>query len=815
MSTLLYRIGMTSYRRPWRVIGVWLGLIAVIATALAAGTVRVSSEIRIQGTPAQQVLDELAVRMPAASGGQASIVFQAPEGDRVDSPAHAVGIARAVSDIYQIDRVIDPRAALAAHAGAGTDPTAGQAANPAANPAAAGAPGPLIVDGQPVPGVLVSGDGRVALLQVQFTQQIFELPAGTVDDVVAAAERGTAGTGIAVLSGATLGIPQILGVGEGVGVVVAAIVLLLTLASVVAAGLPLLTALTGVAVGVGGTYALSSVIELNSAAAVLALMLGLAVGMDYALFIVNRQRRGILDHGLTAHEAAGRAVGTAGSAVFFAGLTVIIALVALLVVNVTVLTSMALIAAATVGIAVLVALTLLPALMGLAGERICTPQERARARAHADQRDGATPAGQRGGATPADQRGGATPATAPGERWARLVIRHRYATIAAVVVLLGLVAVPMAGMRLGLPSGQSYNSDTPQRRSYDAVATSLGAGYNGPLLVVASATQPGTPIAPPALGQLTAELATLDGVSSVTPSGASDSGDTVVLAVIPTTGPTDPATEDLVRTIRADAPGYAQNLGVTVGVTGITAMAIDVSQRLADVLPRYLAVVLVLSLVVLLLVFRSVFVPIKATIGFLLSVLAAFGATTAVFQWGWLQGLLGIDATTPVLSFLPIITTGVLYGLAMDYEVFLVSSMRESYVHGHRGIDTAVQGFRQASRVVMGAAIIMTSVFTGFVFNHDPMIKQIGFALAFGILADAFVVRLTLVPAVMAMFGDNAWWLPRWLDRLLPNLDVEGDRLVNSLRAQQDRAPGAGALPDGPAPSAGADAAAGRHTARS
>ena len=766
MSTLLYRIGKNAFHRPWYAIGAWLVVLAVIVTALFAGTIRVSSEIRIDGTPAQEVLDELATRIPEASGGQASVVFQAPVGDRIDSPENAAALAAVIDDIYRIDHVIDPRALLAAQATAASPPdTSAEPTDPSVSPSdpeeTVARVGPLVVAGQPVPGVMVSSTGRVAMLQVQFTDQVFELPTGTLEAVMTTAEQAANGTGITVLSGATLGIPEILGVGESLGVGVAAIVLLITLGSLVAAGLPLLTAFTGVVIGVGGAYALSNVIQLNSAAAILALMLGLAVGIDYALFIVNRQRRLILDQGLSAHEATGRAVGTAGSAVFFAGLTVIIALVALLVVDITLLTMMALIAAATVAIAVLVALTLLPALMGLVGERVCTQGARTRHGRRMAHPHGSTLA----------------------ERWARLVVAHHYLAVGAAVVVLGVIALPMTGMHLGLPSGQSYDADTAQRQSYDAVAGSLGVGYNGPLLVVASSSHDGASISPDSVTRLTGALSGLDGVSAVVPSAASANGDTVALTIIPDAGPTDPSTEALVKAIRADSATYAQDLGVDVGVTGITAMAIDVSQRLADVLPAYLALVVGLSLIVLLLVFRSILVPLKATIGFLLSVLATFGATTAVFQWGWLQGFLGFDATSPVLSFLPIIATGVLYGLAMDYELFLVSSMRESYVHGHHGTETVVQGFRQASHVVAGAAIIMTSVFAGFVFNHDPMIKQIGFALAFGILIDAFVVRMTLVPAVMAMFGDKAWWLPRWLDRLIPTLDVEGEQLITSLRA--------------------------------
>ncbi|WP_149205481.1 MMPL family transporter [Actinotalea subterranea] len=759
MSTLLYRIGKTAFRRPWFLVGGWLLVLAVVLTVLSAGTIRVSSEVRMDGTPAQEVLDELATRLPEASGGQVSIVLQAPAGERLDAPANAAAVAAAVDAIFGADHVLDPRKLLAAQAEA-APPTGAQTAPGADQPE--GAPGPLLVGGQPVPGAMVSGDGRVAMLQVPFTDQIFELPPEAVDDVASAAEGAAAGTGIVVQSGATLGIPDLLGTGEVLGIVVAAIVLVISLGSLLAAGLPLLSALIGVAIGVGGAFALSNLIQMHSMSVVLALMLGLAVGIDYALFIVNRQRRLILDQHLNAHEAAGRAVGTAGSAVFFAGLTVIIALVALVVVDISLLTTMALVAAATVALAVLIALTLVPALMGLLGERICSPGARARHDRRVDTPHHATPA----------------------ERWGRLLIRHRYLAVGAVVAVTGVVALPMAGMHLGLPSGQNYDAGTSQRQTYDAVAESFGAGYNGPLLIVATSTTPEAPIDPNGVAGLVGSLSGIDGVAAVSPSGASANGDTVVLTLIPTTGPTDQRTQDLVQEIRTGAPTYAENLQVDVGVTGITAMSIDISERLGEVLPLYLAVVAGLSLLVLLLVFRSIIVPIKATVGFLLSILATFGATTAVFQWGWFKDLLGFDATTPVLSFLPIIVTGVLYGLAMDYEVFLVSSMRESYVHGHHGTETVVQGLQQASRVVAAAAVIMTSVFAGFVFSHDPMIKQIGFALSFGILADAFLVRMTLVPAVMAVFGDAAWKVPGWLDRMLPRLDIEGDRLITSLRAQ-------------------------------
>lgn len=767
MSTLLYRLGKAAHGKPWYFIAAWALLLAVIVGLLLANPARLSNEIRIDGTPAQEVIDQLADKLPDASGGQGIIAFQATHGERIDEGKNQTALLAAVDDIYGSAHVIDTRKALADELAKGPDSPLLQAAGAiaqadAAAPApAADAPLPLMVDGQPVPGVIVSADGTIALFQFVFDAQTFELPEGTVADTIKAAEQAVDGQHISVLPSQTmLQIPELLGVSELIGVLIAALALFLTLGSLLAAGLPLVTALTGVAIGVGGAFALSNLIPMHSLTVVLAIMLGLAVGIDYALFIVNRQRHLILDQHLTAREATGRAVGTAGSAVLFAGATVVIALLALIVVGIQLVTVMAITAAATVVLAVLCALTLLPALLGLVGERICSPKARLSAGT-----------GHEAGSSHRVARA-----------WAGFVTRHRFVAAGAALLIAGIIAVPVVGMSLGLPSGSSYSTDTPQRQSYDAVADSFGAGYNGPLIVVASDPD-GERINPADLAGLYRELGDLDGVETVGLGGLDANGTTAVFSLIPATGPTDARTTDLVENIRDHVGDYATQWNVDLGVTGFAALAIDISARLAAVLPLYLGVVVGLSLIVLLLVFRSIIVPIKATVGFLLSILATFGAMTAVFQWGWFQGPLGMDATAPVLSFLPVIITGVLYGLAMDYEVFLVSSMKEAHVHGRHGTDAVVHGFTIASRVVVAAAIIMTSVFAGFVFNGEPMIKQFGFALAIGILIDAFVVRLTLVPAIMTIFGDRAWWLPRWLDRILPDLDIEGDKLAQHLNA--------------------------------
>lgn len=766
MSTFLYRLGRTAYGRPWLFIAGWVAVLAAVVGGMAINGVSVSSEMKIEGTEAQTVLDRVADELPEASGGQASVVFTVPVGERLDTPERLAVLSSTVGEVYELERVVNPLDAAPSTAEQGAPGTPQENAPgdaPAGSDPAQAAPyQPLMVSGTPVPGVLVSSDGRVALFQFQFTVASTSLTDDDVSSVLEVVERAEQGTGMTVLPSDSLEALEIpVGIGEVIGLAVAALVLVLTLGSLTAAGLPLITALVGVGIGVGGAYTLSNVVEMNSATPVLGLMVGLAVGIDYALFVVNRQRRLILDHGLNAHEAAGRAVGTAGSAVFFAGLTVLIALTALTVIGIAVLSTMALVAASTVALAVLIALSLLPALLGLVGERICSDKARARRRAKVQ----------------AESHGVA-------DHWVRGVVRFRWPVIAGVAAILVVMAIPAASMNLGIPSGATANQDTAARQSYEAVSQSFGEGFNSPLLVTAEPTRAAGNVTPELTAKLIDELQDRDDIVLAAPVGVNEAGDLAVFSIIPTSGPDDESTSDLVTSLREPDHPIARDNQVQLGVTGFTAIRIDMSDKIASVLPLYLGIIIVLSILILTLVFRSVVVPLKATAGFLLSILATFGATTAVFQWGWLSGLFGVDTGGPLMSFMPIIVTGILYGLAMDYEVFLVSSMREAHIHGQAARQSVVHGFDQASRVVVAAAIIMVAVFSGFIFSHDIMIKQIGFALAAGILIDAFIVRLTLVPALMAVFDERAWWLPQWLDRLLPDLDIEGDRLLTMLNQQ-------------------------------
>ena len=584
--------------------------------------------MKIEGTESQKVLDQLTEELPAAAGGQASVVFTAPDAERLDTPDRLTVLMDTIGAIYEQEYVINP-ADLAAKAGAAADPSSESAADGASSsaslrcgyrrkPASRDAElpyGPLMVDGAPVPGVMLSSDGSIALFQFQFTVQQMSVPQEVIDSVLdslAAAENS--GTGIKALPSDTFVSKPAVGATEGIGIVIAAVVLVITLGSVVAAGLPLITALLGVGISVGGAYAFSKFIPMTDITPALALMVGLAVGIDYSLFIVNRQRRIMMDQGLSAREAASRAVGTAGSAVFFAGLTVIIALCGMLVIGIAFLSTMALVAAASVFVNVLIALTLLPAILGLVGERICSDKARAKSR------DNAHKANQ-----------------GSAHRWASGVVKQRWLVIFGVIVILGAVAIPVLDMRMGIPSGDTANLDTPARQSYEAIKKGFGEGYNAPLLLVAEPSDADGTISNESLGSLVQQLQTHEDVSIVTPMGVNETGDIAIISLIPNSGPTDEETKDLVRDLRDTSSDLLQGDDIKIGVTGFTAINIDMSAKLAEAFPIYVGIIGILSIIILLLVFRSIIVPVKATVGFLLSILATFGISTVVFQWGWLH----------------------------------------------------------------------------------------------------------------------------------------------------------------------------------
>jgi RND superfamily putative drug exporter len=732
MSTLLDRLGRAAYRHRALFSAAWVVVLAAVVTLFLTVGGEFDDEFTIPGSESQAALDQLSEASTAAAGASAQLVFIAPEGQAVTDPAFTQAIGAVVAAAGQVTDVAQVQ-----------DPFAGRA---------------------------VSADGRAALASVQYGVGQDGLAADAFDQLRAATAAGTdAGLQVAVGGNAFATGAVTVGPAELLGVLVAVVVLVLTFGSLLAAGMNLLIALVGVAIGLTGLLALSGAVTLSSTAPTLALMIGLAVGIDYTLFILSRHRSQ-LAAGMAAEESAGRATGTAGSAVVFAGLTVVIALAGLSVVGIPFLTVMGLGAAGTVLVAVLVALTLLPALLGFAGARL-TPGPGSRA--------------ARREAALAEHAG--TPARSGGARWARLVTRRPALTVAVTVIGLLVMAIPAFQLRLALPDASTAGEDTSERQAYDAVAEYFGPGVNGPLLVLvdgldpASAQQTAGAVAAAIGGAPSGESGALsgglDGVVHAAPQVLAN-GTTAIVQVVPESGPLDEATGALVADIRDLAPALEQRTGADIAVTGQTAVAIDVSDRLAGALVPFALIVVGLALVLLLLVFRSILVPVKAALGFLLSVGASFGAVVAVFQWGWLMDLFGVPATGPVISFMPILLMAVLFGLAMDYEVFLVSRMREEFVHGAAPRESVVAGMRHAARVVVAAALIMLAVFASFVTIEDVTVKAIAFGLAVGVLVDAFVVRMTLVPAVLALVGRAAWWLPRWLDRLLPDLDVEGARLT-------------------------------------
>ncbi|MEU0949802.1 MMPL family transporter [Streptomyces canus] len=730
MATFLYRLGRLAFRRRHFVALMWVALLTLAGVGAATAPAAGSTSFSIPGTEAQKAFDLLEQRFPGASadGATGRMVFKAPEGEKMTDAAHKATVAKTVRELRDGSEVVSVTDPFTTHA--------------------------------------VSEDSTVAYLSVKYDAPAVGLKDATRDALETAGDHArVSGLTVDVGGDALQAQPDAGGVGEAIGLVIAAVVLVITLGSMIAAGLPLLTAIIGVGIGVSTISVLAKALDLGTTTSTLAAMIGLAVGIDYALFIVSRYRSELAE-GRDREEAVGRATGTAGSAVVFAGLTVVIALAGLSVVNVPMLTKMGLAAAGTVVIAVLIALTMIPALLGYAGRKV-------------------RPAGEKSRKSAEKAAGSVEPAEPVkpnmGTRWASFVIRRPAAVLLLGVLGLGAVALPVSQLQLGLPDDGSQPTSTTQRRAYDLLSEGFGPGFNGPLMIVVDAKNSDDPKA--AADTVTDGIKGLKDVVTVTPASFNKAGDTATITVVPGSKPSSTQTEHLVHAIRDDVASKAD---ADVLVTGTTALNIDFSQKLSDALIPYLALVVGLAFLLLIVVFRSVLVPLKAALGFLLSVLAALGAVVAVFQWGWLGGLLGVEETGPIMSMMPIFMVGVVFGLAMDYEVFLVTRMREAYVHGESPSQAIVTGFKHSARVVVAAAVIMMAVFGGFISSGESMIKMIGFGLAVAVFFDAFVVRMAIVPAVLALLGHRAWWLPQWLDRALPNVDVEGEGLRTQAEKDAD-----------------------------
>jgi RND superfamily putative drug exporter len=781
VARLLARLGRFSARRPWLVIAGWVLALAAATGAFLVTGGQLASGFSIPNTPTQAVTDKLSAELDGVGGAVGTVVFQTDDGSAFTDEQRSA-IAAALGDVDGLDHVanvVDPFATAEQRAAQAQQLADGQTQLDAARAqlevqaALLPAPNPQITEGLAQLAaqqeqldlsttlfanassiVTVSADGATAMGAVVFDETLFDLdPTDRLAVSTELSEADIPGVELNFSSELTNSLGGLLGVGEIAGVLIAAVVLVIVFGALLPAVLPLLSSLVGVGVGVAGSLAFSGVVEMASVTPVLGVMLGLAVGIDYSLFIINRHRRQ-LRGGVSLRDSIPLANGTAGNAVVFAGSTVFIALLALNVTSIPFLGVMGTVGAVCVLIAVLVAVTLTPALLGLAGMRALPQRVRARI-GHPDH---------------------AVAAPKPMPTWRAIV-----SSVLAIGILL-VAAIPALSLRLGLPDGSSEAEDSTQYRAYTVIAEEFGAGRNGGLVVTA---EPGTAL------NVDDELAVLrlqveiedvlmaqNDVAAVAPVGVAADGGLLAFQVIPEDGPSSVSTEQLVADLRGLSPIPSDDNGsVDLGVAGQASGNIDISAALANALPTYLALVIGLSILIMVVVFRSLLVPLIATGGFLLSFFAALGAVTAIYQWGWFGAVFGVHDPGPVLNFAPIILVGVLFGLAMDYQLFIASGMREAYVHGASARAAVVAGVRGARAVVIAAAIIMISVFGGFMFSHLAMIRPLGFGMAVGVLFDAFVVRLVLMPALMHLLGRAAWWMPKWLDRILPDVDVEGASL--------------------------------------
>ncbi|QTV80102.1 MMPL family transporter [Microbacterium sp. NIBRBAC000506063] len=748
MSTLLSTLGRWSYKHPWRVLFGWLLTLALVgggALVLNSGT---DNTFSIPGTESQAGLEQLERSFPQVSGTNAQFIVVAAEGDRITDAAYREPIEEAVAELEGLEGAL-----------------------------AVTSPYDELIDG------MVNDEGTAAIVQLQFDGQATDVSEETtqeLSDAVAALTAALPDGAVTSLGGDlfAMSIPGIT-ITEAVGLVIALLVLIVTFRSFVVAGLPLLTAVLGVGISMAGIFAATAFATVSSTTPLLALMLGLAVGIDYALFIVARHQDQVRA-GMDPEESASRAVGTAGSAVVFAGITVVIALVGLGFAGIPFLTTMGIAASVAVAMAVLIAVTLTPALLGFLKGRVAGRPKRAKRRSKKARSDAA-------------ERPVAASDAPRINRWVRAVTKRPVVTSIAVVLGLGLLAIPAASLTLALPNAGVLPKGSEARQSYDLVAEHFGDGFNGPLILTGTIVTSTDPLT--LMQDIGDDIATLPGVAKVALAVPNETADTGIVQVIPTTAPDAPETADLVRELRAQHDRLLEEYGVDLKVTGFTAVAIDISDQLGAALLPFGIFVIGLSLVLLTIVFRSIWVPVTAAAGYLLSIVAAFGIVAAVFDWGILADALHVARTGPVISFMPIVLMGVLFGLAMDYQVFLVSRMREDYVHAVRSVPEPVEGqepvdrataraaairavqtgFSGSARVVTAAALIMFAVFVAFVPEGDSSLKPIALGLAAGIAVDAFVVRMTLIPALMAILGERAWRIPAWLERILPHVDIEGE----------------------------------------
>ena len=722
MSQLLYRWGRWSAKRPWSAIGAWV-LVSVLVVAASAGFGKqLDDSMAAPGTDSQAAADLLA-SADSGAGGLTAYVVATPSQDSetfVDARQARVGLDQLESALGDLPKVL------------GTTEE-------------------------------VSPDGRVALVRVQYPE-IGELAVSDLDALKAVLTQSMASSSLRLEAGGDLYFSfeqPPANVGEVIGLVVAAVILLVAFGSLLAAGLPLAVALFGLLVGASSLPLLGLLIDIPVWAPVMAAMVGLGVGIDYALFLLSRHRE-YLAAGVPVAESVGRAMATAGKAVVFAGGTVVVAILGLAFAGLPFVSAAGVGISAVVLVMVLAAITLLPALLGLAGHRLQTRGLLVRLR--------------RGRGHSADA------AVLRWSRWGAHVSRHAAAYAVAGTMLLLALAAPVLALRLGVPDQGSYPEARTERRAYDLVAEGFGPGATGPMVVAVEVSQDRSVVEP-----LVSALEADPGIASAVAAPVDATSDVAVIIAQPTTSPQDVATTRTLDRVRTEVlPTALASSPATAHVGGYTATMSDLSERVEERLPIFLVAVVAMSFLLLMVVFRSILVPLKAAVLNLLSVAAAYGVLVMVFQWGWAASLIGLESTVPIISFIPLFMFAILFGLSMDYEVFLLSRVREEYLRTGDNSYAVVRAIGVTARTISCGAAIMVSVFIGFGFGDDPVLKMLGLGLATAVFLDATLVRLVLVPATMKLLGDANWWLPAWLDRLLPKWDLDGAGDILSAHAEPD-----------------------------
>ncbi len=719
MTGALYGLARFCVRRRFVVAGVWLVLtIALVAVSHRLGD-NTNDNLSLPGTDSQQATDTLAKSFPDQANGTSPIVLRAYSG-KLTEAKYSTAVDEAAADVAKA-------------------PNVASVVNPL-TPAGASA---------------LSKDKSTGYLSVTLAVPPGELSVGDVQTIIDAANPAKQ-AGLEVETGGQLGqkvSKPSTESSELIGIVAAMVILTFAFGTIVSMLLPILNAIVALLLSLAVIRMLGHVTTVPSVAPTLATMIGLGVGIDYALFIVTRHFRGLQDgHGFD--ESIARATATSGGAVFFAGGTVTIALVSLAVAHIPLVTTMGLMAAIAVVIAVLAALTLLPASLAIAGPHINSLRVR---KAHHDVHP------------EADTREGLW------AKWANNIAKHPLiAGLVALAILLPLM-IPLLSLNLGQQDTAALSTSTTARKAYDLITDSFGPGVNGPLIVAVSLGSPAKGTEDPRLQTLQKDVSSTSGVAAITPIQIDQAGTSAYFNAIATTGPAEKATEELVQRLRSTTiPNADKSTDMHANIGGSTAGYVDLASRISEKLPLQILVVIALSFVLLILAFRTVVIPAQAAVMNLLSIAASYGVLTAVFQYGWLSGLIGLDGPVPIVSYVPLFMFAVLFGLSMDYEVFLVSQIEE---HVHAGEDnetSVVSGLVTSARVITAAALIMVFVFGSFVLNGDPTIKQFGVGLAVAVILDATVVRCLLVPALMLLMGNVNWWMPSWLERLIPHVSIEG-----------------------------------------